>query len=168
MSVLLPMLQGLTEPQSRLLLLLSSVIARHAPRDLLALGDQDIAEAAGTLAATLETSRRGVIYEHRAGTPAAQHLADDLKRSLDELAEDPGALTARDGPAAPGRPVTDRARLERDATQVLRRIEQAARDAMTAGGDSESRYRDLLGRVFKAAPAESPSTPAADSGLIVP
>jgi len=181
----MPMLQGLNEPQSRILLLMSSLIARHVPGDLQSLRDEDIAEAAGAVAATLETSRRGVIYEHRAGTLVAQHLSEALKGLLDELGHTPRALdTSGNAPGPDGAPAAldagqrvDRGRLERDAALVLRRIEQSARDtasqAGTAGADADtsaspSRYRDLLARTFKAAPAPPRSEGSPGSRLIIP
>ena len=42
-------------------------------------GIKDVAEAAATLASTLETAARGVIYEHQAQAPPAQRLVRDLR-----------------------------------------------------------------------------------------
>jgi hypothetical protein len=149
---MLPTLQGLTESQSRLLVFFGSLIARHVPQDFQTLRDDDIAEAAGSLASTFETAGRGIIYQHRAGTGPAQHLATGLGQSFTEL--------VRDQPNAA---------LERDAALVLRRIEQAARkQAQTAGGRG-SAYRDLLGRMLKGSGTQ-PSTIQAggESNLIIP
>lgn len=197
LTVLLPQLQGLSQPQSRLMLLIGSLIARHTPQDLQTLRDADIADAAGTVAATLETSRRGLIYEHRPTTQAAQHLADDLKRMLAELGQDPRALDpqAGAGPSGGTPPAAERvapSRLEHDAAVALRRIEQGARDALSPparptgpmgpmspmsnheaseAGDRHSRYRDLLVRVLKSTPPgadEAPRAPAPTSNIIIP
>lgn len=150
-----PTLQGLTEVQSRLLLLLGTFIARHVPQDFQTLRDEDIAEAAGTLAATLETAGRGVIYEHRAGTQPARHLADELKHRLDEI------VRGNQGVGASG--ITDAAMV------VLRRIEKSARETVTATEGSQTAYRDLLTRVLNFAPIEQPGpADAPTSGLIVP
>jgi class 3 adenylate cyclase len=44
------------------------------------LNDDDVADAAGALAATFETAARGVIYEHAPESLVARRLADDLDR----------------------------------------------------------------------------------------
>ena len=147
------MLQGLTESQSRLLLFFGSLIARHIPQDFQSLRDQDIAEAAATLASTFETAGRGIIYEHRAGTGPAQHLATGLRQSFTEL--------VKDQPSAA---------FDRDAAIVLRRIEQAARDHAKVPGGEDTAYRDLLGRMLKGGSGDQPDTvkPAGESNLIIP
>ena len=65
------------------------------------------------MAATLETSARGVIYEHAAASVVAQRLANELKAMLAEMRQQ--GVTVYDGEAA----------------IVLRAIEQGARDART-------------------------------------
>lgn len=154
LAVILPMLQGLSEAQSRLLLFFGSVIARYVPQDFQNLRDEDIAEAAASLASTFETAGRGIIYEHRAGTGPAQHLAMGLRQSFTEL--------VRDRPA--------NAALDRDAALVLRRIEQAARDQAKTGGGGDTAYRDLLGRMLKAGSGDQPDTGqvSGESDLIIP
>jgi len=150
-----PTLQGLTDLQSRLLLLLGTFIARHVPQDFQALRDEDIAEAAGTLAATLETAGRGVIYEHRAATQPARHLADELKHLLDEI------VRGNQGAATPG--ITDAAPV------VLRRIEKNARETANGAEGTQTTYRDLLTRVLNSVSVEQPGPAgAASSGLILP
>jgi hypothetical protein len=149
-----PTLTGLTDLQSRLLLLLGALIARHAPQDFQILRDEDIAEAAGALAATLETAGRGVIYEHRAGTQPARHLADELKHLLDEI------VRGNQGVGASG--ITDAAMV------ALRRIEKSARETATATEGSQTAYRDLLTRVLNFVPGEPGPAGATTSGLIVP
>ena len=172
-SAILPLLQGLTEPQSRLLLLLSRCIARHTPQDLQSLCDQDIAAAAGAIAATLETAGRGVIYEHHAGTRPARDLADELKAMLAEVGRAPQTLSA---PAADDRKAgetgfaepqpVNRARLDRDAAAALRRIEQGAHPGPAAGATA---YRDLLGRLFgDTAAADTDGAAPSQPRLIVP
>jgi hypothetical protein len=152
LGVILPMLQGLSEPQSRLLVFFGSQIARHVPQSFQSLRDEDIAEAAATVASTFETAGRGIIYEHRAGTGPAQYLASGLRQSFSEL--------VRDQPNAA---------LERDAAAVLRRIEQAARDQTKTPGASETAYRDLLGRMLKGSGDQPDSAkPAGETSLIIP
>jgi hypothetical protein len=150
-----PTLQGLTDLQSRLLLLMGTCIARHVPQDFQTLRDEDIAEAAGTLAATIETAGRGVIYEHRAPTQAARHLADELKHLLDDL------VHGNRGVGTPGIPDT--------ATVVLRRIEKSARETANGAEGTQTTYRDLLTRVLSSVSVEQ-AGPAgtASGGLILP
>jgi hypothetical protein len=77
-AMLLPTIRHLTERQYQLFFLFQSTIARHTPEGLTRLLDADVAEAAGAVAATLETASRGVIYEHSAQTLPGQKLAADL------------------------------------------------------------------------------------------
>jgi hypothetical protein len=154
LAVILPMLQGLSESQSRLLLFFGSVIAKHVPQDFQTLRDEDITEATGTLASTFETAGRGIIYEHRAGTGPAQDLAQGLRESFTELVRDQPANSA----------------LDRDAALVLRRIEQAARDQAKTPGAGDTAFRDLLGRMLKAGAGDQPERGqvSGESNLIIP
>lgn len=173
-----PALHGLTDGQSRLLLLLGSFIARHVPQDFQTLRDEDIAEAAGTLAATLETATRGVIYEHRAGTQPAQHLAGELTRMLQEINREPETLQSVGEPDAihqriSAPQVTEQEAgapgITHDAIVALRRLEQSAREMRQKLDGTDTGYRDLLGRLLNARPGDEPSAPAARSGtLIIP
>src|ERR1051325_10138014 len=73
-ALLLPTLQGLTERQYQLFFLFQSLIARHTPEGFARLVDDDVADAASAVAATLETADRGVIYDHPAQSLLAQRL----------------------------------------------------------------------------------------------
>src|SRR5678816_789101 len=84
-AILLPTLQGLTERQHQLFFLFQSVIARHTPEGFSRLLDDDVAEAAGAVAATLETAARGVIYEHAAPSLPGQKLARELTATLADI-----------------------------------------------------------------------------------
>lgn len=152
----LPLVQDLTEPQHRLLLFFETIVLRHAHGALPPLHDQDVAAGAAAVAATLETARKGIIYEHQAESAPAQRLAGELSRAVAELVAKPGA------PAA--------AAVERDAAIALRRLEQGARTAATAmPEDPPPVYLSLLARVLSHSTAEGAE--AADesgSGLIVP
>ena len=64
-AILLPLLQGLSERQARLFLMLAAAASRFRPEALQKLVDDDIAQAAGALASTLETASKGIVYEHR-------------------------------------------------------------------------------------------------------
>src|SRR5687768_753790 len=78
-AVLLPTIQHLTERQYQLFFLLQTVIARHKPEGFARLVDDDVAEAAGALAATLETASRGLIYEHTTQSVVAHRLVAEMK-----------------------------------------------------------------------------------------
>src|SRR5215208_4568502 len=84
-AILLPTIQGLTERQYQLFFLFQSVIARHTPEGFARLVDDDVADAAGAVASTLETAARGVIYEHSAQSRPAQRLAAEIKAMLAEM-----------------------------------------------------------------------------------
>ena len=70
-GVLLQVMRDFNERQSQLFLLISTFLVRYEAPELQPLIDDDVAEAMAALAATFETSARGVIYEHRpASLPA--------------------------------------------------------------------------------------------------
>jgi hypothetical protein len=129
-AVLLPGIRHLTERQHQLYFLFQTVIARHQPEGFARLNDEDVAEAAGTVAATLETASRGVIYEHAAQSLVAQRLAKELRGMLDEMREQ-GATV-----------------YDREAAVALRAIEQGARDARAIDA-SPTTYLDLMARLLQ-------------------
>ena len=75
--------------------------------------DEDIAQAAGALAATLETASRGIVYEHQPSSLAAARLMGELKALVDDVSKNAGSA------------------IERDAAIALRRIEHAAKMMVT-------------------------------------
>jgi hypothetical protein len=127
---LLPSIQHLTERQHQLFFLFQTVIARHQPDGFARLNDDDVAEAAATLAATLETASRGVIYEHVAQSSVAQRLGKEMRAMLDEMRER-GATV-----------------YDREAALTLRAIEQGARESR-AGDPSPRAYLDLMSRLLQ-------------------
>ena len=129
MDFLWPVVQGLSESQSHLFILLQAVVRRHQAGAVPGLIDTDVAEAASALAATFETADRGIIYEHQAASVQAQGLARKIKATLDRLMKD-----AR--PSA-----------QRHAAVVLRRLERAARTADEALGKGARSYLELLDRL---------------------
>lgn len=137
----LPLVSDLTEPQARLVLVFQAVTLRYAAGAVPALLDQDVADAAEAVAATLETARKGVIYEHQAASIPAQRLSAELRAALASLAPEPSQT----------------ARVERDGAVALRRIEQAARTAATAlAGDEPPIFINLARRL---APEPGTTTP---------
>jgi hypothetical protein len=136
---------GLTQPQYQLFLLLQIAVADHVARAAApAPRGSDIAEAAGTLAATYETASKGIIYEHHATGLPAQRVAADLRAAIEAI--------GREG------------RMPRDAdlAAVLRRTERAAREA-DAALNGDDAYRSLLADLFPGAGAAG-----ASSRLVIP
>jgi hypothetical protein len=149
-SLVLPTIRHLTERQHQLFFLVHSVIVKHKPQGLARFIDGDIAEAAGALAATLETAGRGVIYERAPQGPAAQALMVDIKASLSGLREQ--GATVYDGETA----------------IVLRAIERGATEIRRPEGD-DTAYADLMLRLLRttAAPPSSSDPEPRGSGLVV-
>ena len=147
-SRLLPTIRHLTERQYQLFFLLHSLIARHKPLGLTRLVDSDIAEAAGALAATLETAGRGVIYEHTPQAPPARALTGEMRTLLAQMREQ--GATVYDGEAA----------------IVLRAIERGAREVKVPD-EGDAAYVDLIARLIQVAPP-SPTGPAPGGALILP
>jgi len=138
--------------QSQLFFVIVTFLARYEPPELQPLIDDDVGEAAAALAATFETASRGVIYEHRPASLPAERLVSALKPLLAEAGH--GAGTS----------------FERDAAVVLRRVEDAAREARAVEQENRRALLDLLGRVMSRVPAgdnEAP-VPPAEPRLIVP
>jgi hypothetical protein len=117
LPLLAAMLQGLTETQGDLLALLQGQVRRARVAAIPPLRDEDVREAAGALASTLDTAARGIVYEHQPASMPALRLMRGWQESLAEI--------ERRGPAL--RPAL--------IASVLRRIEQVARDAETTLGE---------------------------------
>jgi hypothetical protein len=131
-----PTVDDLTEHQLHVVLLFHTVIVKHASGAIPPVLDVDVAEAAGALASTLETSSKGIIYDHQAASIPAQRLLALLRAALAEV-----------------QPRNTAARLERDAAVALRRIERGARTAAKAlEGDPEPVYIGLLRRMLRNVP----------------
>jgi hypothetical protein len=142
-----------SERQSQLFFLVSTFLVQYPAPDLQPVIDDDIAEAMAALAATYETASRGVIYEHRPPSLPAERLVTALKPVLAEAGSGGGSA------------------FERDAAVVLRRIEEAAREARAIDAPNRRAFLDLLARVVRVpegqAGDERGAAPA-PSGLIVP
>ena len=135
--------------------MVSSLVARHQGEAFQKPIDEDIAQAAGALAATFETAGRGIVYEHRPASLPAERLLTELKTLMAEIAKEGGSA------------------VERDAVFALRRVEAAAREGAKAepGGNA---FQQLLIRLLlpagpiagKDTKGDTPSAPA--SSLIIP
>jgi hypothetical protein len=150
-AALLPTVQTLTERQYQLFVFLfQMVIARHKPDGFARLIDEDVADAAGSVAKTLETAARGVIYEHTAQTVTGQRLANELKALLADMRQR-------------GAKVSDR-----EAALVLRSIEKGAREIRQATGGGDTAYLALMARMLPPSPpADEPAGTADSPRLIV-
>ena len=147
-AILLPTIQALTERQYQLFFLFQTLISRHAPEGFSRLVDDDVAEAAGSMASTLETATRGVIYEHAAPSRPAQRLATEMKTLLAEVRQQ-------------GATVSDR-----EAAIVLRAIERGARE-MRKAEPGDAAYLTLMARLLQRNRATN--QPAAQQpSLIIP
>jgi len=146
-SILLPTIQGLTERQYQLFFLFQSLISRHVPDGFARLVDDDVADAAGSVASTLETAARGVIYEHAAKSGVAKRLAGEMTTMLAEARKQGATI------------------YDREAAIVLRAIERGAADTRKSE-PGETAYLTLIARLLqrnRSAPA-----PAASTSLIIP
>lgn len=150
-AVLLPSIRHLTERQYQLFFLFHTAIARHTPEGFSRLVDDDVAQAAGAMASTLETSARGVIYEHRAHSTTAQRLTAELTAMLGEIRSH--GATVNDGEAA----------------IVFRAVEEGAKDVGTKSAGGDTAYLSLVGRLLQVRRAARPGEAAQpQSSLILP
>lgn len=153
MAAVLPSIRHLTERQYQLFFLFQTLIARHSPEGFARLADADVAEATASVASTLETAARGLIYEHTATGIPAQRLATELTTMLSEMRQ-AGAKV-----------------FDHEAAIVLRAIEEGARGT---GGEGVlgTTYLDLIGRLLqvnRAAKGQAnPGASAGPSPLILP
>jgi len=152
LSLLLPTIRSLTERQHQLFFLVQTAITRHRPDGFARLRDADVADAAGSVAATLETAAKGLIYEHPTQSAVAQKLAGELTDLLARIRQDGATM------------------YDREAAITLRAIEQGARTVYGPSGDPAG-YLNLMARVLQVnRAAESPGgEPApAPSSIILP
>ncbi len=150
-AVLLPTISHLTERQYQLFFLIHSVIARHKPEALSRLVDEDVAEAAAAVAATVETAGRGVLYEHRPASLPAQRLAKEMSAMLDEV-------------RGHGTKIYDG-----ELAISLRAIERGARETRKQSGD-DTAYIALVARLLHVRRGQTSPDDAAQptSSLILP
>ena len=139
LGLLVNFMRDFNERQSQLFFLINTFITSYQPAELQSLLDDDVVEAMEALAATYETSVRGVIYDHRPASLPADRLAAAIKPVLAEAGKNLGTA------------------FERDAAVVLRRVAEAVLDvrklavhqpAAVAAQDRRA-YLDMLGRVIK-------------------
>jgi formylmethanofuran dehydrogenase subunit B len=120
------------------------VVARHRPEGFARLIDEDVAEAARAVAATLETAMRGVLYEHNPTSATGQRLARELTAFLTELRSQ--GAKVYDGEAA----------------IALRAVERAARDVHRSATQDDA-YISLMARLLRTSSLQRPDDDAAEA-----
>ena len=151
--MIVPTLSGLSERQYQLFFLLQSRIARHEPAGFSSLSDDDVAEAAGSIANTLETAARGVLYDHVPESLPARNLAGALKQFLEEIGKKAGTA------------------FDREAIPVLRSIERGARETRRSVEGGATAYLTVLERLLRHSTetaAQATKEPPVASPLILP
>jgi hypothetical protein len=157
MAFVLPRISDLSHTQYRLFLFVQAIVLQHARNGLPALLDTDVVEAAATVAATIETARSGIIYEHQAHSLPAQRLAAEIGPAVMDIARRAGAEASK---------------VERDAAVALRHIERLAREAAAASPDvdrPDSSWLALAERMMgpPGAADAAPQLPAKDEPRII-
>ena len=148
-ALLMPSIRDLTERQYQLFFLFQNVIAQTSPEGLARVADLDVAEAAASVAGTLETAARGIIYEQPPHSPTARKLADAFKTLMEQVREQGATL------------------FDREAAITLRAIEQGARTVADTVGGGDTAYIDLMARLLQVNRAKADAT-ARNSPIIVP
>jgi hypothetical protein len=148
-AVLMPSIRELTERQYQLFFLFQNVIAQTQPEGLSRVTDLDVAEAAASLAGTLETAARGIIYEQPPHSPTARRLADGFKTLMEQVRERGATL------------------FDREAAITLRAIEQGARTVAGPESPPGTVYIDLMARILQVNRAKV-DAPTKGSSIIVP
>jgi len=156
MRFLLPRVADLSETQYRVFMLAQALVLQHARSASPAPTDHDVAEGIASVAATLETAGKGIIYEHRAASIPAQRIADAIAATMRDLVTRAGS---------------DGARLERDAAKALRALERSAREAQKDLPDAarpEASWLIFATRVMEAAgEAAEPAREPGPSKLVI-
>jgi hypothetical protein len=130
-TVLMATIGRLSEQQLQLFFILQSMVLSYEPEGVSRLSDVDVAAASGALAAALETSSKGLIYEESIPSPVADGLRRAIKAVVDEITRNGGT------------------RAEREVAMVLRGMERAARHEGGHIPERPTSYLDLVARVFQ-------------------
>jgi hypothetical protein len=148
LNILMATVGRLTEQQLQLFFLLQSMVLSYKPEGLARITDADVAQAGGALAAALETSSKGLIFEESAASIPAEGLRRALKPLIDDITKGGGA------------------RAEREVAAVLRAIERGARHDGGHISEGDCSYLELVGRVFQQRPRNP--KPAAPPLIVLP
>lgn len=143
-------MRDFSDSQGELFFTIAAFLSRYRPTDFNTLIDDDVAEAAASLAATFDTASRGLIYDHRPASVVAERLTTALKKVLAETTQGRGSA------------------FERDAAVVLRRVEEAAREIAATDRTNRQAFLDFLRRTITAPADDAEGTGAEGPRLIVP
>lgn len=150
-ALMMPSVRHLNERQQQLFFLFHTVIARHVSDGLARLVDDDVADAAASIAATIETAARGVIYEHAAASLPAQKLSGEMKAMLGEVRNSGAKIY--DG----------------EVGITLRAIESGARETRKMDpGAGDQAYIDLMRRLLGVRAAATQDGTAAAKTIVLP
>jgi hypothetical protein len=148
--------RDLSGRQSELFLVIAAFLTEHKRSGLQAaldedVTDEDVIDAAASLAATFQTSARGVIYEHRPASFPASRLVSAIKPLLAEAGRNGGSA------------------FERDAAFVFEKIGEAAARTRSLEPSNRRAFIELLRRTVRK-PNEDPAPAAASEPprLILP
>ena len=137
-----------SERQSQLFFLIATFLLGYEPPELQPLIDDDVAEGVAALASTFETASRGLIYDHRPASMAAERMIAGLKPMLLDAGRGAGSA------------------FERDAAVVLRRVEESVRHVRGQDSGNRRTFLELLRRVIREPPR--PDGPADRAGAAGP
>jgi hypothetical protein len=140
LGLLMTTVGRLSEQQLQLFFLLQSMVLSYKPEGIVRLTDTDVAQATGALAAALETSSKGLIFEEAVASVPAEGLRKAMKPMIEEIIKGSGS------------------RAEREVAFVLRGMERGASHEGGHVPEGETAYLELVGRVFQQKP-QAPKPP---------
>jgi hypothetical protein len=138
LPLIVRMIEGFTDAQVDVLSRLETRVRAHRALAIPPIRDADLEEAVRTMAATLETASRGILYEHQTTSIPAQRLQQDLRVLLTE----PGEQDRAPGGSA--------------VALVLRRVEQMVQQLQRQPDASDTAFLDLLDRIARARESQRP------------
>src|SRR5258708_2950988 len=155
MQFLVPRIAHLSETQYRLFLFAAALVAQHARTAMPSPLDADAADGVASVAATLETAGKGIIYEHRPASIPAQRVAAHVGAAIDGAVKRAGSEAAR---------------IERDLAAALRALERVAREArddVPDAVDPAASWMAIASRVLGAAAPHAAPAQEADPPRII-
>ncbi|MGH9163471.1 MAG: hypothetical protein ACRD2X_26225 [Vicinamibacteraceae bacterium] len=143
MEAAAPLGEARSRDQTVILTTILEATIQYAQGAVPHLTDRDVAEAAEALAATYETSAKGIIYDHQPTSLPAQRLLTRYREVLQTTVQ-------RQRPAS----------FDRAAALALRRLQEAAKNFIAREETTETAFLDWLRRL-------APKHSATSSGLLV-
>jgi hypothetical protein len=139
----------INDAQGDLLLAVLRFLRGYRGDTLVRLTDDDVENAASALAATHETAARGIVYEQRPQSLAAQRLVGDLGPVLAPLGRDRGTS------------------FDRDLGVVFRAIARGVQEARKSLDGGDTAYLAMIGRFVGLRPETGPEPETPGSRLVV-